>query len=127
MCSEIFGDNLDIHSGGCDLKFPHHDNEIAQTEAYYDNNQWINYFLHTGHLNIEGLKMSKSLKNFKKISDFIDNYSANTFRIFFSTNKWDNDMDFTYFNNIYLFLILFLFIYIFFTIYSDLSQNYLNI
>ena len=110
MCSEIFGDNLDIHSGGCDLKFPHHDNEIAQTEAYYDNNQWINYFLHTGHLNIEGLKMSKSLKNFKKISDFIDNYSANTFRIFFSTNKWDNDMDFTYFNNIYLFLILFFFI-----------------
>lgn len=95
MCSEIFGENLDIHTGGCDLKFPHHDNEIAQTEAFYDHDQWINYFLHTGHLNIEGLKMSKSLKNFKKISDFIDKYSANTFRLFFCTNRWDNDMDFT--------------------------------
>ena len=94
MCSEIFGDSLDIHSGGCDLKFPHHDNEIAQTEAYYDNHQWINFFLHTGHLNIEGLKMSKSLKNFKKISDFINAHNANTFRIFFCTSKWDNDMDF---------------------------------
>lgn len=96
MCSEIFGENLDIHTGGCDLKFPHHDNEIAQTEAYYDHDQWINFFLHTGHLNIDGLKMSKSLKNFKKISDFIDTYSANTFRLFFCTNRWDNDMDFTY-------------------------------
>ena len=95
MCSNIFGDSLDIHSGGIDLKFPHHDNEIAQTEAYYDNYQWINYFLHTGHLNIEGLKMSKSLKNFKKISDFIDKYNPNTFRIFFLTSKWDSVMDFT--------------------------------
>ena len=70
MSSSIFGDSLDIHSGGIDLKFPHHDNEIAQTEAHDDSKQWINYFLHTGHLKIEGLKMSKSLKNFKKITDF---------------------------------------------------------
>jgi cysteinyl-tRNA synthetase len=95
MCSNIFGDSLDIHSGGIDLKFPHHDNEIAQTEAYYDNHQWINYFLHTGHLNINGLKMSKSLKNFKKISEFINNYNANTFRIYFVNTKWDSVMDFT--------------------------------
>jgi cysteinyl-tRNA synthetase len=95
MCSNIFGDSLDIHSGGIDLKFPHHDNEIAQTEAYYDNHQWINYFLHTGHLNINGLKMSKSLKNFKKISDFINNFNANTFRIYFVNTKWDSVMDFT--------------------------------
>ncbi len=95
MCASIFGDSLDIHSGGIDLKFPHHDNEIAQTEAYYDNHQWINYFLHTGHLNIDGLKMSKSLKNFKKISEFINNYNANTFRIYFVNSKWDSVMDFT--------------------------------
>lgn len=95
MCCAVFGDSLDIHSGGCDLKFPHHDNEIAQTEGYYNSNQWINYFLHTGHLNIEGLKMSKSLKNFKKIEDFILAYNANTFRIFFLSTKWDNTIDFT--------------------------------
>lgn len=58
---------IDIHSGGQDLKFPHHDNEIAQSEAHYNFEQWCNYWVHTGHLDIEGLKMSKSLKNFIKI------------------------------------------------------------
>jgi cysteinyl-tRNA synthetase len=55
---------MDIHSGGIDLCFPHHDNELAQSEAYFGNQQWVNYFLHAGHLDIEGQKMSKSLKNF---------------------------------------------------------------
>ena len=95
MSSTVFGDSLDIHSGGIDLKFPHHDNEIAQTEAHDDSKQWINYFLHTGHLKIEGLKMSKSLKNFKKITDFISLYTPNAFRLYFCNSKWDMDMDFT--------------------------------
>ena len=95
MSSSIFGKKLDIHSGGIDLKFPHHDNEIAQTEAHDDSQQWINYFLHTGHLKIEGLKMSKSLKNFKKITDFINLYTPNAFRLYFCNSKWDSDMDFT--------------------------------
>jgi len=64
MASAILGENLDIHSGGIDLAFPHHDNELAQAEAYHSCESWVNYFLHTGHLHIEGLKMSKSLKNF---------------------------------------------------------------
>jgi cysteinyl-tRNA synthetase len=80
MASAIFGDNMDIHSGGVDLAFPHHDNEMAQSEvtrflawviplvdfrqAYHNCGSWVNYFLHTGHLHIDGLKMSKSLKNF---------------------------------------------------------------
>ena len=95
MSSSVFGEHLDIHSGGIDLKFPHHDNEIAQTEAHDDSKQWINYFLHTGHLKIEGLKMSKSLKNFKKITDFISLYTPNAFRLYFCNSKWDMDMDFT--------------------------------
>lgn len=95
MCSSVFGTSLDIHSGGIDLRFPHHDNEIAQTEAHDESKQWINYFLHTGHLKIEGLKMSKSLKNFKKISDFINVYTPNTFRLYFCQAKWDMEMDFT--------------------------------
>lgn len=82
MASAIFGENMDIHSGGIDLAFPHHDNEMAQSEvrqelrglrrpvflkipqAYHECSAWVNYFIHTGHLHIEGLKMSKSLKNF---------------------------------------------------------------
>jgi len=67
MASRIIGQQLDIHSGGEDLRFPHHDNELAQAEAHYHTcgcQQWVNYFLDTGHLSIEGLKMSKSLKNF---------------------------------------------------------------
>ena len=95
MSYSVFGTSLDIHSGGIDLRFPHHDNEIAQTEAHDESKQWINYFLHTGHLKIEGLKMSKSLKNFKKISDFINLYNPNTFRLYFCNSKWDADMDFT--------------------------------
>ena len=65
---------MDIHSGGVDLKFPHHDNEIAQSEAYYKSDNWVRYFLHTGHLTIAGCKMSKSLKNFISIQGKINIY-----------------------------------------------------
>ncbi|ELW47473.1 putative cysteinyl-tRNA synthetase, mitochondrial [Tupaia chinensis] len=65
-CSTVFGSQLDIHSGGIDLAFPHHENEIAQCEAFHGCEQWGNYFLHSGHLHVKGSneKMSKSLKNF---------------------------------------------------------------
>ena len=53
MASEILGSSMDIHTGGVDLKFPHHDNELAQAEAYHDNDDWVHYFLHTGHLTIQ--------------------------------------------------------------------------
>lgn len=66
-----------IHAGGVDLKFPHHTNEIAQAEAYRSDNEsdqseeWIPHWVHTGHLHIDGLKMSKSLKNFITIRDIL--------------------------------------------------------
>lgn len=60
---------LDIHSGGFDLKFPHHDNEIAQGEAHDCKQDWVKYFIHVAPLNIKGLKMSKSLKNFITIEE----------------------------------------------------------
>lgn len=55
MASEVLGKVIDLHSGGSDLRFPHHDNELAQSEAYWSASgntrvQWVNYFLHTGHL-----------------------------------------------------------------------------
>jgi len=72
--------DLQIHAGGIDLKFPHHTNEIAQAEAYRssdldsENNsgEWIPHWVHTGHLHIDGLKMSKSLKNFITIRDILN-------------------------------------------------------
>ncbi|KNC82304.1 hypothetical protein SARC_05396 [Sphaeroforma arctica JP610] len=70
MSCHILGDHLDLHTGGIDLKFPHHENEIAQCEALH-NHTWAQCFLHTGHLHIEGLKMSKSLKNFTTVRDFL--------------------------------------------------------
>jgi cysteinyl-tRNA synthetase len=52
MAHAVLGDKIDLSAGGEDLRFPHHDNSIAQTEAYLCCDQWINYFIHTGHLNI---------------------------------------------------------------------------
>ncbi|KAI8375559.1 cysteinyl-tRNA synthetase [Blakeslea trispora] len=94
MASAVVGDNIDIHSGGVDLAFPHHDNELAQAEAYYDCQQWINYFLHAGHLHVEGQKMSKSLKNFITINEALKTYSARQLRLFFLLHQWDAKMDF---------------------------------
>jgi cysteinyl-tRNA synthetase len=95
MASAILGDNIDIHSGGIDLAFPHHDNEIAQAEAYHECNAWVNYFLHTGHLHIEGLKMSKSLKNFITIDEMLQKHSARQLRLAFLTQLWSSKMDFS--------------------------------
>ena len=86
---------LDIHTGGVDLKFPHHDNEIAQSEAYYQNDNWVNNFWHTGHLNIEGLKMSKSLKNFITIKAILGKYNARQIRFVFLLHHWSSLMDYS--------------------------------
>lgn len=94
MASEVLGEQIDIHSGGVDLMFPHHDNELAQSEAAHQCDQWINYFLHTGHLHIEGLKMSKSLKNFISIEDALSRFSARQLRLAFLMQPWNSRMDF---------------------------------
>ncbi|CAE6356997.1 unnamed protein product [Rhizoctonia solani] len=94
MASAILGDGMDIHSGGIDLAFPHHDNELAQSEAYHDCQQWVNYFLHTGHLHIEGQKMSKSLKNFITVEDALKTYSSRQLRLAFLAQSWNAKMDF---------------------------------
>ncbi|KAJ3509023.1 hypothetical protein NLJ89_g5438 [Agrocybe chaxingu] len=95
MASAIFGDNMDIHSGGIDLAFPHHDNEIAQSEAYHNCNSWVNYFIHTGHLHIEGLKMSKSLKNFITIDEVLQKFTPRQLRLAFLTQLWNAKVDFS--------------------------------
>ncbi|NXO83836.1 SYCM protein, partial [Sitta europaea] len=84
ISSAVFGKQLDIHTGGIDLAFPHHENEIAQCEAYHQCEQWGNYFLHSGHLHVKGSqeKMSKSLKNYITIKDFLKKCSSDQFRMF---------------------------------------------
>lgn len=95
MCAAVFKKStIDIHAGGEDLKFPHHANEIAQSEAYYGTQNWVKYFIHVGHLHINHLKMSKSLKNFIKISDFLNTYSADQIRMLFMIHRWDKIMNF---------------------------------
>lgn len=95
MASDVCGSKLDIHTGGVDLKFPHHDNELAQSEAYYDEPGWVNYFLHTGHLTIAGCKMSKSLKNFVTIADALKRHTARQLRIGFLLHGWKETLDYS--------------------------------
>ncbi|KAG5518713.1 hypothetical protein PMAC_002682 [Pneumocystis sp. 'macacae'] len=94
MAAEILGSEIDIHSGGIDLAFPHHDNEIAQSEGFFDSDQWVNYFFHIGHLHIEGQKMSKSLKNFITIQDALKKYTSKQIRLYFLMHQWNLQIDF---------------------------------
>jgi cysteinyl-tRNA synthetase len=81
MAATILGQPFDIHGGGMDLKFPHHENEIAQSEAAH-HTAFANTWMHVGLLNIDGEKMSKSLNNFFTIQDVLKKYSAEVIRYF---------------------------------------------
>ncbi|CAM6034529.1 unnamed protein product, partial [Sphagnum compactum] len=95
MASDILGDCMDIHSGGHDLQFPHHDNELAQAEAYFNSSEWVKYFFHSGHLSIDGLKMSKSLKNFITIKEALQKYTSRQLRMLFVIHAWDKPINFS--------------------------------
>ncbi|KAJ5379028.1 hypothetical protein N7509_012147 [Penicillium cosmopolitanum] len=101
MASARLGEQMDIHSGGIDLAFPHHDNELAQSEAYWHDpckhDQWVNYFLHMGHLSIAGSKMSKSLKNFTTIREALDrkDWDPRSLRIVFLLGGWKDGVEIT--------------------------------
>jgi cysteinyl-tRNA synthetase len=92
MVDEAFNNipTIDLHYGGADLKFPHHDNEIAQSEAFYDCKQWINYFLHCGQLYSKGQKMSKSLKNYFTVKDVLSVHNARELRMMFLMHQYDS-------------------------------------
>jgi cysteinyl-tRNA synthetase len=107
---------IDIHAGGVDLQFPHHDNELAQAEAHFGCKQWVNYFLHSGHLSIllslslcknkiikitidsfqdiKGLKMAKTLKNFFTIKEILKDFTPRQLRLLFLLQSWENTMNF---------------------------------
>ena len=81
MSSDLLGDHFDIHGGGQDLQFPHHENEIAQSEGAHQHT-FVNYWMHNGFVRIDNEKMSKSLGNFFTIRDVLKKYDPEVLRFF---------------------------------------------
>ena len=90
-----FGPQYDIHGGGLDLIFPHHEAEITQMEAVSGKAPMVDYWLHTGFLNVSGEKMSKSLKNFITIRDLLEDYNGDVFRFFVLSTHYRSPIDFS--------------------------------
>ena len=94
MSRKYLGKTIDIHAGGADLIFPHHENEIAQSECA-NGCKFVNYWLHNGFVTINKEKMSKSLGNFLTIDDLLKSYDANTIRFFILTNHYRMPVEFS--------------------------------
>jgi cysteinyl-tRNA synthetase len=94
MSQKYAGDTLDIHGGGQDLMFPHHENEVAQSEAA-TGKPLAKYWLHNGFLNIDNTKMSKSLGNFFTVRDIAEKYGYEAIRFFLITAHYRNPVNFT--------------------------------
>ncbi len=94
MGSRYLGQTFDIHGGGKDLIFPHHENEIAQSEAAFGKT-FVKYWMHNGFVNINHEKMSKSLGNFLMIKDVLKKYHPEAVRLFLLSKQYRNPIDFT--------------------------------
>jgi cysteinyl-tRNA synthetase len=94
MSSRFLGETFDIHGGGKDLIFPHHENEIAQSEAAYGK-PFARYWMHNGFVNINNEKMSKSLNNFLMIKDILQTYHPETVRLFLLSSHYRSPIDFS--------------------------------
>lgn len=93
MNNDILGESIDIHGGGLDLNFPHHENELAQCEAHNDGKPFVNYWMYSGLLNINGVKMSKSLGNFITAKDGLDKYGAELLIYVINTFHYRSDIN----------------------------------
>jgi cysteinyl-tRNA synthetase len=94
MSAEILGQPLDIHGGGKDLIFPHHENEIAQSEAA-GGMEFVRYWMHNGFVNIDNEKMSKSLGNFFTIREVLEKYRPEIIRFFLLSTHYRSPLDFS--------------------------------
>lgn len=94
MSSDILGDEFDIHGGGIDLIFPHHENEIAQSEGA--GKKFARIWIHHGLLTINGQKMAKSLGNFITVNDFLTKYPPDVLKLFFLQTHYSQPIDFTW-------------------------------
>ncbi|GMU19332.1 MAG: cysteine--tRNA ligase [Candidatus Babeliales bacterium] len=95
MASKFLGDTLDMHAGGLDLIFPHHENEIAQSEALH-NKQFVNYWLHNGFVRINQEKMSKSLGNFFTLRDVFKQFDPMVVRFYYLSHHYKAPLDFSF-------------------------------
>ena len=94
MCKALLGEHFDIHGGGMDLQFPHHENEIAQSEAA-SGGPFANVWMHNGLLNVDNEKMSKSLGNFFTIRDVLKRYDGETLRFFMLRTHYRSPVNFS--------------------------------
>jgi cysteinyl-tRNA synthetase len=94
MSSALLGEPFDIHGGGSDLMFPHHENEIAQSEGA-SGGRFVNYWLHNGFLNVDNVKMSKSLGNFFTIRDVLARFDGETLRFFMLRTHYRSPFNFS--------------------------------
>ncbi len=94
MSKKYLGDEIDIHAGGEDLVFPHHENEIAQSEAA-NGKTFSHYWMHNAFLNIDNKKMSKSLGNFFTVRDILEKYDAQVLRFFFLSAHYRSQLNFS--------------------------------
>ena len=97
MAKKYLGDTFDIHGGGQDLVFPHHENEIAQSKCAYHGN-FANYWLHNGFIQINGDKMSKSLGNFFLLREILEKFSGNVVRLFILSAHYRKPINFSFEN-----------------------------
>lgn len=96
MSSKLLGNDFDIHGGGSDLIFPHHENELAQSCGAYPGTGFAHYWVHTGMLMINGVKMSKSLGNFYTVDEILDKHPAEALRLLFLTTHYHQPFNFTF-------------------------------
>ncbi|TNH45330.1 cysteine--tRNA ligase [Photorhabdus luminescens] len=94
MNSKQLGNHFDIHGGGADLMFPHHENEIAQSTCAHDG-PYVNYWMHSGMVMVDKEKMSKSLNNFFTIRDVLEYYDAETVRYFLLSGHYRSQLNYT--------------------------------
>ena len=93
MSKKYLGDTIDIHAGGQDRQFPHHENEIAQSEAH-SGKPFAHYWMHNGYINIDGIKMSKSLGNFRTVRDLLGAYDGEVLRFLILSGQYRGPIDF---------------------------------
>ena len=95
MSRKIFSSSIDIHGGGMDLIFPHHENEIAQSECAFHNEKYANYWVHNGHVTIDGQKMSKSLGNIIRVRDLLKKEPGEVVRFALISTHYRQPLDWT--------------------------------
>jgi cysteinyl-tRNA synthetase len=95
MSLTYLGETIDIHGGGQDLIFPHHENEIAQSEAYTGSVPFVRFWMHNGLLNLAGDKMSKSVGNLVSIRDLLGRHSADAIRLFILSSHYRSPLSFS--------------------------------